>query len=148
MCPWVLRALFNYLGLEDQAARGDIPPPRRYRAGRTSDVIEYVDWDRNRIALAQKEHHTNRAWDPKSDALAFLAGVPPFHLRSAEVEFDVVLIPGGEVLTVKLARSSGVAVYDSAVERAILKASPLPLPPDPAAFPEFRELHLKIRPKE
>lgn len=67
---------------------------------------------------------------------------------NAEAEFDVVLLPGGEVLGVKLRRSSGLAAWDSAVERAILRAQPLPLPPDPALFRDFRELHLKFRPKE
>jgi colicin import membrane protein len=73
---------------------------------------------------------------------------PPNLQGSPQVEFDVVLIPGGEVLSVKLRRSSGVPAYDAAVERAILKASPLPLPPDPTLFQQFRDLHLKIRPKE
>jgi colicin import membrane protein len=49
---------------------------------------------------------------------------------------------------VKLRRSSGNSAYDDAVQRAILRASPLPLPPDPAMFNMFRELNLKIRPKE
>lgn len=71
---------------------------------------------------------------------------PPNLTGNPQVEFDVVLIPGGEVLTVKLRRSSGVPAYDAAVERAILKASPLPLPPDPTLFQQFRDLHLKIRP--
>ena len=73
---------------------------------------------------------------------------PPNLQGNPQVEFDVVLIPGGEVLSARLTRSSGVPAYDSAVERAILKASPLPLPPDPGLFSQFRELHLKIRPKE
>lgn len=73
---------------------------------------------------------------------------PPNLQGNPQVEFDVVLIPGGEVLNVKLRRTSGVPAYDAAVERAILKASPLPLPPDPALFQQFRDLHLKIRPKE
>lgn len=62
-----------------------------------------------------------------------------------EAQFDVVLLPGGDVLSVRLVRSSGVAAYDSAVERAILKAQPLPVPSDPAAFARFRNLHLKFR---
>jgi colicin import membrane protein len=66
-----------------------------------------------------------------------------------EVEFDVVVIPGGEVLDVKLRRSSGQALWDSAVERAIRKAVPLPLPPaESGLMREFRELKLKFRPKE
>ena len=38
--------------------------------------------------------------------------------------------------------------YDAAVERAILRAQPLPLPPDPALMRQFRELNLVFRPKE
>ncbi len=73
---------------------------------------------------------------------------PPNLQGNPEVEFDVVLLPGGEVLGVKLKKGSSLAAYDNAVERAILKAQPLPLPPDPAMFKEFRELNLKFRPKE
>jgi colicin import membrane protein len=61
---------------------------------------------------------------------------------------DVVLLPGGEVLGAKTRKASGQSAWDNAVERAILKAQPLPLPPDPAAFKDFRELNLKFRPKE
>lgn len=64
-----------------------------------------------------------------------------------QAEFDVVLLPGGDVLSAKLKKSSGYAAYDDAVERAIKKAQPLPLPPDPTLFPSFRELHLKFRPE-
>lgn len=65
-----------------------------------------------------------------------------------EAEFDVVLLPGGEVLSAKLRRASGNAAYDRAVETAIFRAQPLPLPPDPALFRDFRELNLKFRPQE
>ncbi len=73
---------------------------------------------------------------------------PPNLQGNPEVEFDVVVLPGGEVLGVKMKKSSAVAAYDGAVERAILKAQPLPLPDDPALFKDFRELTLKFRPKE
>ena len=72
---------------------------------------------------------------------------PPNLPKTAQVEFDVVLLPGGDVLGVKLRKSSALAAYDSAVERAILKAQPLPLPPDPAMFKDFRELNLIFRPE-
>lgn len=73
---------------------------------------------------------------------------PPNLQGNPEVEFDVVLLPGGEVLGVKLRKGSAIAAWDNAVERAILKAQPLPLPPEPALFKDFRELNLKFRPKE
>lgn len=74
--------------------------------------------------------------------------LPPNIQGNPEAQFDVVQIPGGEVLNVTLKRSSGVAAYDEAVERAIRKASPLPPPPAGVAFGEVRELNLRFRPKE
>lgn len=57
---------------------------------------------------------------------------------------DVVQLPTGEVLSVKIRKSSGYPRYDEAIERAILKASPLPLPPSREMFE--RELKLTFRP--
>ena len=45
-----------------------------------------------------------------------------------QVKFQVQLLPTGEVLNVKLVQSSGAPALDDAVERAIYKSSPLPLP--------------------
>jgi colicin import membrane protein len=75
--------------------------------------------------------------------------LPPDVADNALAEFDVTLLPGGEVLDARQTRKSGDAAYDSAVERAIRKASPLPVPSDPDLFNrEFRNLHLKFRPKD
>jgi colicin import membrane protein len=74
--------------------------------------------------------------------------MPPDVVGNPQAEFDVSLIPTGEVLNVKLSRSSGNPAYDNAVERAIRKASPLPLPTDPSLVGRFRELKLKFRPNE
>jgi colicin import membrane protein len=63
-----------------------------------------------------------------------------------EAVFSVVQLPTGEIISVKLLKGSGNAAYDSAVERAILKSSPLPLP---AAREDFsRELKLTFRPRD
>lgn len=75
--------------------------------------------------------------------------LPPNVSDAAQVEFEIVVLPGGEVLGAKLKRSANsIPAYDNAVERAILKAQPLPLPPDPALMRQFRELNLVFRPKE
>lgn len=63
-----------------------------------------------------------------------------------EAVFDVVQLPTGEVLSVRLARSSGNQAYDAAVERAILKSSPLPLPEPRSLFD--RQLKLTFRPRD
>ncbi len=62
-----------------------------------------------------------------------------------EAIFDVVQLPTGEVLSpVRLKKSSGYKPYDEAIERAILKSSPLPKPDRPDLFQ--RNLELKFRP--
>ncbi len=60
--------------------------------------------------------------------------------------FDVTLLPGGEVLSVKLRESSGNPALDAATERAIRKSDPLPKPDDPSAFE--RELRLTFKPND
>ena len=65
-----------------------------------------------------------------------------------QAEFNVILLPGGSVLSAKLVKSSGSSAYDEAVERAIMRSQPLPLPPDVSLFKWFRELNLTFRPKE
>ena len=74
--------------------------------------------------------------------------MPPDVQNNIQAEFDVVLLPGGSVLSVKLVKPSGSTAYDEAVERAISKAQPLPLPPDVAMFNRFRELHLIFKPTD
>lgn len=60
------------------------------------------------------------------------------------VEFRVTLLPGGEVLNVVLRKTSGYATFDEAVERAVYLSTPLPIPPDPALFREFRDFSLTV----
>jgi colicin import membrane protein len=72
--------------------------------------------------------------------------LPPDLAGNPQAEFDVALLPTGEVLSVKLARSSGNRALDDAWERAILKSSPLPRPSKPEIF--VRDLRLKFRPSE
>lgn len=70
--------------------------------------------------------------------------MPPDLPGNPAVEFTVTLLPGGDVLTVTLRKSSGYTAFDEAVERAIYLAKPLPLPPDPGLFNAFRNLDLKV----
>jgi colicin import membrane protein len=71
---------------------------------------------------------------------------PPDVSNDARVEFLVTVLPGGRVLPPRLVKSSGNAAYDSAVERAILKSEPLPMPDDAGLFKQFRELKLGFQP--
>jgi colicin import membrane protein len=72
--------------------------------------------------------------------------LPPDIQGNPEAIFLVVQLPTGEVLSTRLVKSSGNAAYDAAVERAILKSSPLPLPEQRELF--SRELKLTFRPQD
>ena len=72
--------------------------------------------------------------------------VPSGIQGNPEAIFDVVQLPGGEVLNVKLVKSSGHKLYDEVVERAIWKSSPLPRPDRPEQF--VREFSLRFKPQE
>lgn len=61
-------------------------------------------------------------------------------------QFRIRLAPNGAVLEVTLLRSSGDPILDRSAQAAIYKASPLPVPSDPAAFNVFREISLTVRP--
>ena len=72
--------------------------------------------------------------------------LPPDIKGNPEAVFSVVQLPTGEVLSARIVKSSGNPAYDTAVERAILKSSPLPLPASRELFE--RELRLTFRPFE
>ena len=72
--------------------------------------------------------------------------LPPDIQGNPEAHFLVVQLPTGEVLSSRLVKSSGYRAYDEAVERAILKSSPLPRPDKAELF--SRELKLTFRPRD
>ena len=74
------------------------------------------------------------------------ANVPDTVTGNPEVHVTIRLLPGGEVLDITITKRSGNPAYDSAIERGIRSASPLPVPPASSElFPRFRELNLQIR---
>jgi colicin import membrane protein len=72
--------------------------------------------------------------------------LPPNLTGNPEAIFDVVLLPSGDLLSVRMRKSSGHPGYDGMVERAIRNSAPLPKPDSPAVFQ--RELELKFRPQD
>lgn len=74
--------------------------------------------------------------------------VPNSSNKKASCVLLIDLAPGGVVLSVKILHSSGNAVLDRSARVAVFKASPLPVPKDPALFDKFRELRLTVRPEE
>jgi colicin import membrane protein len=58
----------------------------------------------------------------------------------------VKTVPGGEVVNARVTRSSGNAPFDRSAERAVMKASPLPVPDDPRLYRIFRNFEFRFRP--
>ncbi|TXK93160.1 protein TolA [Methylococcaceae bacterium HT4] len=56
------------------------------------------------------------------------------------------LIPSGDVMSVVVVESSGNQLFDESAERAVRKASPLPVPKDPNVFQGFRSFNLEFAP--
>lgn len=64
-------------------------------------------------------------------------------------ELRITLLPGGEVASVVVVKSSGSDAFDESAKDAVSRANPLPVPSDPALFREqFKVLLLKFKPEE
>lgn len=74
--------------------------------------------------------------------------LPPGIDGNPQAVFEVKLLKNGTVSSVKLFKSSGMAAYDRAVERAIEQAQPLPVPDDLDLFQQMRDLTLIFRPND
>jgi colicin import membrane protein len=72
--------------------------------------------------------------------------VPPSVQGNPEAEVVVTLLPGGEVLNVRIKKSSGNPAYDEAVERAVRRARPFEVPAGDAFQRNFREFTMAFRP--
>jgi colicin import membrane protein len=101
--------------------------------------------------LAQMQASAARSSKSKADYQGRIAAkirgnlmVPPGVSGNPEAQFLVTQLPTGEVVELKLKKSSGHKALDEAIERAIYKSSPLPKPERQGDFE--RELDLKFRP--
>ncbi|MDP1538224.1 MAG: cell envelope integrity protein TolA [Burkholderiales bacterium] len=72
--------------------------------------------------------------------------VPPSLQGNPEAEATVTLLPGGEVLDVRISKSSGNAAYDAAIESAIRKAQPFSVPAGALFQQNFRRFTMIFRP--
>lgn len=149
------------------SARKKQPPPKAEKKQQKPSKAEKQAQAELQDVIRQQELAEQQAQDARARQAAAIGRVmdeyvakitakirrnvvlPPDVADDAKAEFNVTLLPGGEVLDVRLTARSGSQAYDSAVERAIWKASPLPVPTDPDLFSnKFRNLHLKFRPKD
>jgi colicin import membrane protein len=153
--------------VEQKAAKPDIAMEREKKAPKKEEPLKFDTTSRIQQQLAQEQKALDRARQD-SQKQSIQPAAPPApdagyvdKIRSKiksnvvlpsdikgnpEAIFDVIQLPTGEVLSVQIVKSSGYKLYDDAVERAILKSSPLPRPDRPEHFQ--RELQLKFKPYE
>lgn len=117
----------------------------REELAREQDAVK-VDRERQEFsAAAQKSALSAYAEKIKAKVRANVR-LPPDIKGNPEAVFEVIQLPTGEVLSATLKKSSGNVAYDTAVEHAILKSSPLPKPEKGELF--RRELTLRFRPQD
>lgn len=73
--------------------------------------------------------------------------VPPHADKKLYCQLMIRISEKGKVLDVQVMKSSGDKSLDRSARAAVLKASPLPVPKNEAAFQEFKEFVLKVRPE-
>jgi len=149
----------------DIALEREKQKPLRKEEPKREQPLKFDATQRIREQLAQEQRAFSRtrerpAESPSPAASAIDAGyadrirskiksnivLPPGIPGNPEAIFDVVQLPTGEVIDVKLRKSSGHSAYDDAVERAIRKGSPLPRPERAEQF--RRDLQLRFRPQD
>jgi colicin import membrane protein len=107
---------------------------------------QQVAQERAAAAAAAQQKEFNEWIDRIRARIRGRANVPDSVTGKPTATFLIRILPGGEVLDIKLKKSSGNPAYDNAIERGIRSASPLPVPPPTSElFPRFRELNLEFQ---
>lgn len=97
-------------------------------------------------AAAARKAELDRYIDAIKAKIRGRANVPDTVTGNPEVHVRIRILPGGEVLDIAITKRSANPTYDTAIERAIRSAQPLPVPPaNSELFPQFRDLNLNIR---
>ena len=71
---------------------------------------------------------------------------PPGSPGGLKCTVNVKLIPGGDVVSARVVQGSGDPLFDDSAEKAVLRASPLPVPTDPSVAKHFRDFNFVFRP--
>ena len=104
---------------------------------RSAEIREQVSSYKERIM-----QQVSRQWSRPTDQLK--------DISSFEAEVRVEILPTGELKKVTLTRTSGNAIYDRSVIRAIEKVRRFDVPEDPEVFEkgEFRRLSITFAPED
>jgi colicin import membrane protein len=107
--------------------RKSLEAEERLTALRSSNAM--VSW------IGQIANRIQRAWLK-----------PPSARPGIECIVHVTQVPGGVVTSAKVGECNGDAAVRESIEAAVMRASPLPPPPDPALFE--RDLDIRFKPQD
>jgi colicin import membrane protein len=143
-----------------EEARQKAEEAKKKREAEEAERKRKADEEKARVGKARAEAEAKAAADAvasrqqtemakfMSDIRAKIRGranVPDTVTGKPEIQVRITILPGGEVLDIRIERPSGNRIYDESIIRAIRSASPLPVPsPDSELFPRFRDLKLNI----
>lgn len=74
--------------------------------------------------------------------------LPKAYQANVSCRLRITLGANGEVLGASILKGSGYPALDASARAAVLKASPLPLPKDPALSAKFKVLRLTVKPEQ
>ena len=136
---------------EEAKRKSDAAAEAQRRAEAAERAVRVSDLDR---ALAQEEHREGAARSGLLDK--YITEIqarierawnrPPTARPGLSCTVFVSQVPGGTVTSVRLGDCNGDAAVQQSITLAVYRASPLPMPPDPALFE--RNLRLIFEPHE
>jgi colicin import membrane protein len=113
-------------------------------------VAQQVEKEQKQEAAAQQleqDSETAAAVAAIKNALSANWRRPPSARNGMEVLLQIRLLPGGDVLSVSVLKSSGDKALDASAVAAVENASPLPVPSG-ELFDKFRKFTLRFRPED
>ena len=135
--------------LEEQQRKAEAERQRKQEAERKKAAEEA---ERKRLAQEQQAQDKIVLQNIVAEIYRVVAGnfnktgLP----KGLECVLSVQTVPGGQVISVTINKPSGNEVFDRRAVTAVEKASPLPLPSDPAVFDRLRlrKFNFRFRPED
>lgn len=150
-----------------QAVEKAVALKKQQKAAKQRQLTKQIQIDQQKLLqqqLAQEQQQLSqaaasaardKAWQTEIDKYKALIVqaigqnwiVPEGTDKNLSCQLLIQVAPGGAVLNVQIAQSSGNDGLDTSAINAVYKASPLPVPADPQLFDKFRQLRLTVRPE-
>lgn len=119
----------------------------RQRRARETELQQALAAEEERAAIATARARLAAQWAAAIQGRVQRAWIrPPSARPGLDCRVAVTQVPGGAVVRVEVKQCNGDEAVRQSIEAAVMRASPLPSPADPAIFE--RELELRFRPND